>query len=939
MSFKDKMEGQIGNSDPGPKSKNQKKVTKSWREAGQLSIFLGMVLVVVTTFIAFVVNVGLFVKAKINLQNSVDAAAFAGASVQARQLTNIGYLNWEMRNTYKEWLFKYYVLGNIGLDSIDNIDGTAPPGPGCNGGIPLNNGSGMNFRLRQFTGNDCRYYNNQVYDHYNVPSVCIHFGSNNNICEIVTLPGLPRFNTVGLPSISEQHESFLNSIVQTKADDCSDRSNINMGATMLWTYGTGSATILGGVPEIAPTRIGAWVQALELALRMRNLEAIVNTPPISSPICRNPGNTNGVPCTSIETIMNDGSSLPFHERPTKAFWSAFRNLSGGAFKENNDSNDFAASFRLTELSPNPFPTNERSLSGFLIPAGQAALEKRYLDLKVMPVNYAMFYTSFFPASGDFTTAAGAPRAEAACGGTKTAIPVPGYIMGFVKNPEVVTYYAVEGAAEFTGLFYPFFETKGITLKTYSVAKPFGGRIGPVLFNAGFQGNDSEVKTRDTDKRTSSNYISAFNLENVPDISTDAGAAQVLTGGYPIPTTQNFWVTSTGSQVIGGNPVVSGGVGFGIPNIIYDFDSYSEIASLGNGILPINDLRNATNDNQAYVVPVPERDFGLYDKEQFRKFKSNKVGAGGAAIFSIQEIRRSLHRVRRATRYEALNYMIPLLDKDGNNPTNMDGNSYVQLIPGIPAPAGDTDTQVYRLFAPLYGSETLYQNPAAISDVINRYITENQNAIDTYSESLEQIAEAMRRLSASDSRGGDAYLSAANTIHNTPIAGPVPPDQCDNLSMAQKFNYFFSADPKGCGITPLAENTTTYFNSGTTIRGPDFQYYYRTTWQTPTFGPDLTPALTAFMPGQRQGADNDGNIGSPFGSATSFSAKRNFYSTKFIPLKKVLETGTPYGFDSLPTFIDPPSETGYTSASLMQGIRMRNTLDANDLRDYGSQPAF
>jgi hypothetical protein len=93
------MEGQIGNSDPGPKSKNQTKVTKSWREAGQLSIFLGMVLLVVTTFIAFVVNVGLFVKAKINLQNSVDAAAFAGASVQARQLTNIGYLNWEMRKS------------------------------------------------------------------------------------------------------------------------------------------------------------------------------------------------------------------------------------------------------------------------------------------------------------------------------------------------------------------------------------------------------------------------------------------------------------------------------------------------------------------------------------------------------------------------------------------------------------------------------------------------------------------------------------------------------------------------------------------------------------------------------------------------------------------------------------------------------------------------
>ena len=37
---------------------------------------------------AFVINVGLFVKAKINLQNATDASAFEGAAVQARQMTD-----------------------------------------------------------------------------------------------------------------------------------------------------------------------------------------------------------------------------------------------------------------------------------------------------------------------------------------------------------------------------------------------------------------------------------------------------------------------------------------------------------------------------------------------------------------------------------------------------------------------------------------------------------------------------------------------------------------------------------------------------------------------------------------------------------------------------------------------------------------------------------
>src|SRR5262245_2107007 len=93
---------------------------------GQMSIFLGITLIIALTVLGFVINVGLFVKAKINLQNAVDAAAWAGAAVQARQLTNIAYLNWEIRNTYKEWMFKYYVLGQLSLmkTNVNNLDKT-----------------------------------------------------------------------------------------------------------------------------------------------------------------------------------------------------------------------------------------------------------------------------------------------------------------------------------------------------------------------------------------------------------------------------------------------------------------------------------------------------------------------------------------------------------------------------------------------------------------------------------------------------------------------------------------------------------------------------------------------------------------------------------------------------------------------------------------------
>ena len=54
-------------------------------QKGQVSIFLAVITTIVITLVAFVINVGLFVKAKINLQNAgqdaddlVDSAGYDG---------------------------------------------------------------------------------------------------------------------------------------------------------------------------------------------------------------------------------------------------------------------------------------------------------------------------------------------------------------------------------------------------------------------------------------------------------------------------------------------------------------------------------------------------------------------------------------------------------------------------------------------------------------------------------------------------------------------------------------------------------------------------------------------------------------------------------------------------------------------------------------------
>src|SRR5690349_18971356 len=83
------------------------------KHRGQISVLIVLSLLPLFTLIAFVVNVGMLVHTKISLQNAADLAAYAGAATQARQLTHIAHLNYQMRQAYKKFIFRYYVLGNM----------------------------------------------------------------------------------------------------------------------------------------------------------------------------------------------------------------------------------------------------------------------------------------------------------------------------------------------------------------------------------------------------------------------------------------------------------------------------------------------------------------------------------------------------------------------------------------------------------------------------------------------------------------------------------------------------------------------------------------------------------------------------------------------------------------------------------------------------------
>lgn len=796
-------------------------------QKGQLSIFFAMTLVLLLGVMAFVINIGLFVKAKINLQNSVDAAAWAGAAVQSRQLTNIAYLNWEMRNTYKEWMYKYYVIGQSANTAL-----TASYQAG---------GDSVSYLLKTFSGSEAS-------DSYNFPSICIHIGDP-NLCGIFSLPGLPRFKPVGIPGVDSGIDQLLNQIAQTKSADCSQRSSINSSTAMLWTYGVGDDSFpIDGSLNIASQRIGAWPQAFELAIRIRNLEKMMNEPPISESICAS-GCSN-----PISEIENRNRELPFYERTIKAFYSGYRSLGNGQTGLKN-------SFKMYELPPRQLTIPNNSLSSYLIPGG-SSIEKYYVDLKLFPLNLAIFYT-MFEASSEQT---GAVTSDADCSVRKVALPVPGYPFGFAKNPEVLTYYAVKGEAEYTSLLNPFdWDGAGIKIEAYAAAKPYGGRIGPAIFYEP-NGSKGQVLARNGPNR-SFNFISGINPSN--PAPGDKG---------PLPNSTDFFITNP-TQPVGGVPDQTE-IKFAIPNLIYH-QKFNQTF----GSTKIEILTGGSEGEPA----------GMYDRQDYENFATTQgIGQGGippgTQLLTAGLIEQSLNAVRAPTIYDYQNYLIPT-PEDENESYKIDSIGFIGKQSGLGGDGQKPMTAMY--FAPIFGPGTYYRDEEQVREVLQEYINKNTKAIEAYSNTLKDQAAVMlaaghKKDPSGTTQNARLYDDAAKRIFDGAPIGLNAEPTCQSL--AGKMLHFFTSqarqfpDKFGCNAN-LTDTIVSYWSQK---KADDtWRNYFRTTYVKSSV--ETPKLLTAYSPGKRHGAmDDEAKVKNPNNLGDTYQDKRNYYSTKFIPVKAVLD---------------------------------------------------
>lgn len=96
----------------------QKGVFKGYKEGGQISLFLAFIFPILFVFFAMTINIGLVVHDKINLQNSVDLAAYYGAAKQAEVLNAIAHINYQMRQSWKLLAFRVRGFGDMGRGRI-----------------------------------------------------------------------------------------------------------------------------------------------------------------------------------------------------------------------------------------------------------------------------------------------------------------------------------------------------------------------------------------------------------------------------------------------------------------------------------------------------------------------------------------------------------------------------------------------------------------------------------------------------------------------------------------------------------------------------------------------------------------------------------------------------------------------------------------------------
>lgn len=476
---------------------------KNNSNSGQISIFAALIFQVLFVFFAMMVNVGLLVHHKINLQNSVDLAAYYAAGKQAEMLNAVSHMNYQLHQSFKLLMFRYHQLGMSGMSKAsDNTNHpyTAPGNvflPSSNNDTVIGSDTGV---LNGIDTAFCLAY----------PPMS-HVNSDENYCKRkadqfkITLPGKPDVPT-GLGDIFLGFAKALNASSQKLREiathGCKQVTAINwmVLARFMYTY------------------------KMDIANRKKLLIALARA-------------ASGENVEGVKDFYDiEGESVR-----KGAFKTLYKNLSfpsqesiGTKYKESdlNNSGDNFVKFDLYNglgeehcgLGPDP-DGPPKWLSEIFT----------YYPMLFYDGNCDTFngqeFVSFFPGLlNQFSAVNSSPNVVQIFGQQAVNEMGPFIVegvantydklqykasLGFEKNPWCMAYVGV--SAKVTPKI-PFSPLGDVTMTARSFAKPFGGRIGPWYGSKWFPG-DNKSKTDPSNPNSFTDPSSPYRVEGNQDLQT------------------------------------------------------------------------------------------------------------------------------------------------------------------------------------------------------------------------------------------------------------------------------------------------------------------------------------------------------------------------------------------------------------------------------------
>jgi hypothetical protein len=448
-------------------------------QKGQVAIFVALIFQVIFIFFALLINVGLVVHHKINLQHSVDLAAYYGAMKQAESMNAIAHINFQMRQTWKLFTWRYRVLGtfgfiktSVGANPLTQIDfpfesnagqfryngsfgqfGMTAADAYKNGNVSTNpsiSSPAQNCEFNAQSNPDYRVDGAAVGPH-DIPFFCAgHAGfsewpSGESNCQIqcgvfsnpqiiAKLPGLATaMNTPFGNNTAASTNAVLTQVNRSLADRCNALSKF--GAVFMARFMVAYAT--------------------ESRLRAETIKMLASN----------------LSQTAEEFVDLDGKKIIDGTKRTlenNLTGANFTGLDQSSFQTYNGLSDQKCSFKGGQD-----PANTEFLKN---------IDFRFLNLFIHACTTSgggfdyepeTVYKEIDPFLGDAVMLAAPQSAQ----DIMKSLLVEGqrFTVGYEKNPNCVEYYAVKASSEPT---IPFLPLSKIRLDAVAVAKPFGGSIGP-----------------------------------------------------------------------------------------------------------------------------------------------------------------------------------------------------------------------------------------------------------------------------------------------------------------------------------------------------------------------------------------------------------------------------------------------------------------------------